>query len=72
MMITIQCNIRPHSITETIYTGQIIEKVIGMIIFMQIKPNYYIQNFRIAQLALVNCLIEILWFYGITFCGPLR
>jgi zinc transporter 5/7 len=27
---------------------------------------------RIGQLALFNCLIEILWFYGITFCGPLR
>lgn len=27
---------------------------------------------RIAQLALFNCLVEIFWFYGITFCGPLR
>uniref|UniRef100_A0A0R3S2D6 Proton-coupled zinc antiporter SLC30A5 n=1 Tax=Elaeophora elaphi TaxID=1147741 RepID=A0A0R3S2D6_9BILA len=27
---------------------------------------------RIAQLALWNCLIEVIWFYGITFCGPLR
>uniref|UniRef100_A0A0K0DS87 Proton-coupled zinc antiporter SLC30A5 n=1 Tax=Strongyloides stercoralis TaxID=6248 RepID=A0A0K0DS87_STRER len=27
---------------------------------------------RIGQLALINCLIEIFWFYGITFCGPLR
>uniref|UniRef100_A0A914XFY1 Proton-coupled zinc antiporter SLC30A5 n=1 Tax=Plectus sambesii TaxID=2011161 RepID=A0A914XFY1_9BILA len=28
--------------------------------------------FRIAQLSFFNCLIEVLWFYGITFCGPLR
>ncbi|PAV66759.1 hypothetical protein WR25_10493 isoform E [Diploscapter pachys] len=28
--------------------------------------------FRLAKLSIVNCLIEILWFYGITFCGPLR
>uniref|UniRef100_A0A915EHN9 Uncharacterized protein n=1 Tax=Ditylenchus dipsaci TaxID=166011 RepID=A0A915EHN9_9BILA len=27
---------------------------------------------RIGQLALFNCLVDILWFYGITFCGPLR
>jgi zinc transporter 5/7 len=27
---------------------------------------------RIGQLALLNILIELLWFYGITFCGPLR
>ncbi|VDO31763.1 unnamed protein product [Brugia timori] len=27
---------------------------------------------RIVQLALWNCLIEVIWFYGITFCGPLR
>uniref|UniRef100_A0A915PQY4 Uncharacterized protein n=1 Tax=Setaria digitata TaxID=48799 RepID=A0A915PQY4_9BILA len=26
----------------------------------------------IAQLALWNCVIEVTWFYGITFCGPLR
>ncbi|MCP9260100.1 Zinc transporter [Dirofilaria immitis] len=30
------------------------------------------QSIRIAQLALWNCLIEVIWFYGITFCGPLR
>lgn len=29
-------------------------------------------HIRIAQLAVFNCLIEIIWFYGITFCGPLR
>lgn len=29
-------------------------------------------HIRIGQLALFNCLIEIIWFYGITFCGPLR
>lgn len=29
-------------------------------------------HMRIGQLALVNCLIETIWFYGITFCGPLR
>ncbi|KAM3721040.1 Proton-coupled zinc antiporter SLC30A5 [Dirofilaria immitis] len=29
-------------------------------------------SIRIAQLALWNCLIEVIWFYGITFCGPLR
>ncbi|VDN06625.1 unnamed protein product [Thelazia callipaeda] len=27
---------------------------------------------RIAQLSICNCLIEVIWFYGITFCGPLR
>ena len=27
---------------------------------------------RIGQLALFNCLVDIIWFYGITFCGPLR
>ncbi|CAJ0574029.1 unnamed protein product, partial [Mesorhabditis spiculigera] len=27
---------------------------------------------RIGKLALWNCLIEVFWFYGITFCGPLR
>ncbi|KAH7728466.1 Cation efflux protein [Aphelenchoides avenae] len=27
---------------------------------------------RVAQLSLLSCLIDILWFYGITFCGPLR
>ncbi|CAJ0944393.1 unnamed protein product, partial [Mesorhabditis belari] len=27
---------------------------------------------RIGRLSLWNCLIEMLWFYGITFCGPLR
>uniref|UniRef100_A0A1I8BM21 Proton-coupled zinc antiporter SLC30A5 n=1 Tax=Meloidogyne hapla TaxID=6305 RepID=A0A1I8BM21_MELHA len=27
---------------------------------------------RIAQLALFNTLVEIIWFYGITFCGPFR
>uniref|UniRef100_A0A1I7XNQ6 Proton-coupled zinc antiporter SLC30A5 n=1 Tax=Heterorhabditis bacteriophora TaxID=37862 RepID=A0A1I7XNQ6_HETBA len=27
---------------------------------------------RIGRLAVINCLIEVLWFYGITFCGPLR
>ncbi|VDO61431.1 unnamed protein product [Heligmosomoides polygyrus] len=27
---------------------------------------------RIGKLSLANCLIEVLWFYGITFCGPLR
>ncbi|VDM56866.1 unnamed protein product [Angiostrongylus costaricensis] len=27
---------------------------------------------RIGKLALFNCLIEVFWFYGITFCGPLR
>ncbi|CAD5231966.1 unnamed protein product [Bursaphelenchus xylophilus] len=27
---------------------------------------------RIAQLAFYNSLVEVLWFYGITFCGPLR
>nr|CDJ94129.1 Cation efflux protein domain containing protein [Haemonchus contortus] len=32
------------------------------------KPTFV----RIAKLAIVNCLIEVLWFYGITFCGPLR
>ncbi|KAK6040631.1 hypothetical protein COOONC_21865 [Cooperia oncophora] len=32
------------------------------------KPTFI----RIGKLALVNCLIEVLWFYGITFCGPLR
>ncbi|VDM43855.1 unnamed protein product [Toxocara canis] len=29
-------------------------------------------HMRIGQLALFNCLIETIWFYGITFCGPLR
>ncbi|KAK6011725.1 cation efflux family protein, partial [Ostertagia ostertagi] len=32
------------------------------------KPTFI----RIGKMALVNCLIEVLWFYGITFCGPLR
>lgn len=27
---------------------------------------------RIGQLAFLNILIELLWFYGITLCGPLR
>ncbi|WKX92332.1 hypothetical protein Q1695_010396 [Nippostrongylus brasiliensis] len=27
---------------------------------------------RIGKLSLASCLIEMLWFYGITFCGPLR
>ena len=27
---------------------------------------------RISQLAFLNILIELIWFYGITFCGPLR
>uniref|UniRef100_A0A0K0CWF7 Proton-coupled zinc antiporter SLC30A5 n=1 Tax=Angiostrongylus cantonensis TaxID=6313 RepID=A0A0K0CWF7_ANGCA len=27
---------------------------------------------RIGKLSLFNCLIEVFWFYGITFCGPLR
>lgn len=29
-------------------------------------------HMRIGQLMLFNCFIEIIWFYGITFCGPLR
>ncbi|VDK50733.1 unnamed protein product [Gongylonema pulchrum] len=37
------------------------------------EPNLPLfQSLRIAQLALWNCFIEIIWFYGITFCGPLR
>uniref|UniRef100_A0A0K0F8D9 Proton-coupled zinc antiporter SLC30A5 n=1 Tax=Strongyloides venezuelensis TaxID=75913 RepID=A0A0K0F8D9_STRVS len=27
---------------------------------------------RIGQLSLLNALVEVFWFYGITFCGPLR
>ncbi|CAB3407130.1 unnamed protein product [Caenorhabditis bovis] len=27
---------------------------------------------RISKLAFFHCFIEALWFYGITFCGPLR
>uniref|UniRef100_A0A0N4ZFN1 Proton-coupled zinc antiporter SLC30A5 n=1 Tax=Parastrongyloides trichosuri TaxID=131310 RepID=A0A0N4ZFN1_PARTI len=27
---------------------------------------------RIGQLSLINGLVEVFWFYGITFCGPLR
>ncbi|KAI6241374.1 hypothetical protein M3Y99_00364400 [Aphelenchoides fujianensis] len=34
-----------------------------------IRRSLYV---RIGQLAFYNCVVEILWFYGITFCGPLR
>ncbi|EYC15856.1 hypothetical protein Y032_0035g3003 [Ancylostoma ceylanicum] len=34
-----------------------------------LRKNTFI---RIGKLSLVNSLIEVLWFYGITFCGPLR
>ncbi|VDK80617.1 unnamed protein product [Litomosoides sigmodontis] len=36
------------------------------------KPLKRLLGIRVAQLALWNCLIEVIWFYGITFCGPLR
>uniref|UniRef100_A0A1I7YXP8 Proton-coupled zinc antiporter SLC30A5 n=1 Tax=Steinernema glaseri TaxID=37863 RepID=A0A1I7YXP8_9BILA len=34
-----------------------------------IRRSLYV---RIGQISLFNCLIEIIWFYGITLCGPLR
>ncbi|KAI6178561.1 hypothetical protein M3Y98_00514000 [Aphelenchoides besseyi] len=34
-----------------------------------IRRSLYV---RIGQLAFYNCVVEVLWFYGITFCGPLR
>ncbi|MFH4975254.1 hypothetical protein AB6A40_001963 [Gnathostoma spinigerum] len=36
------------------------------------KPLKKSTLFRIVRLALFNCLIEVIWFYGVTFCGPLR
>ncbi|KAK0426008.1 hypothetical protein QR680_009500 [Steinernema hermaphroditum] len=34
-----------------------------------IRRSLYV---RIGQIALFNCVIEVIWFYGITLCGPLR
>ncbi|TKR92830.1 hypothetical protein L596_007402 [Steinernema carpocapsae] len=36
------------------------------------KPIRRSLHVRIGQLSLFNCVIEVIWFYGITLCGPLR
>uniref|UniRef100_A0A0N5AY42 Proton-coupled zinc antiporter SLC30A5 n=1 Tax=Syphacia muris TaxID=451379 RepID=A0A0N5AY42_9BILA len=40
--------------------------------FLHGKPLRKSLHIRIIQLSLFNCFIEIIWLYGITFCGPLR
>ncbi|VDD87358.1 unnamed protein product [Enterobius vermicularis] len=49
-------------------------KLIASFILVPVqKPFLHGKSLRkILQLSLFNCLIEIIWFYGITFCGPLR
>ena len=46
---------------------------VNIIFWLKLWYNFLLfKHVRVFQLALFSTVIEVLWFYGITFCGPLR
>ncbi|KAI6203236.1 hypothetical protein M3Y94_00533100 [Aphelenchoides besseyi] len=58
--------------TEAVCQWTFDSKVFGLLFLSFLLILWLLQYVRIGQLAFYNCVVEVLWFYGITFCGPLR